>query len=85
MKLEVKIENGKFVYSYDISECSKQNGEMPITAEGLCLFTSLLKACAAHSTHKNDDFFKDVECRAWIEKNPEKYKEMLSKLKDAKE
>lgn len=85
MKITVEITpDGKFVYDYKIGEKESQHGECILNSEYLCLFTDLLRAIhnSWKQTHKQQ--MEDITCRAWIEKHPEDYKDMLDSISKEK-
>ena len=76
MKLEVEIKDGRFIYSYDIGS-SKFNSDSEVNSESLCGFTELLNHCRRITEHRDDDFWKRMKARSWIESNLEEAKKFI--------
>lgn len=67
IKLEVKIEDEKFIYSYAVGD-STHNGSMTISCESLSRFTDLLRLCATHYSFEDKTWERDAIAKAWLEK-----------------
>lgn len=82
MKITIEINAGKFEYGYEIGS-STQNGTMPLSADGLCCFTDILRMCVRDSSRGVDKFKEEVVAMAMLAKDPELVKKFVKKHKEA--
>ena len=84
MKLEIEIINDKVEYKYWFSETNKGGGSMPLAQDLLATFVNATHYLQNHYRHENeklvDGYINDAKCRAWIEKNPVDFVDMLDRI-----
>jgi len=81
MKLSVEIKDSKFLYSFEVGK-NTGNGEIPLSADNMILFSEILQACSRSWKHNNEQELNDIRCMAYIETHPEilkRYKELEKK------
>jgi len=76
MKMSVEIKEDKFVYSYEIGKNS-ENGEMPLNADNLCAFVSMLDIGHKQFMRDHNRTMNEIECMAYIETHPEMVKKYI--------
>ena len=77
MKMSVEIKEDKFVYSYEIGK-SSENGEMPLNADNLCAFVSLLNITSKQFLRDDRRLMNEIECMGYIETHPEMIKKYIA-------
>ncbi len=81
MKISVEMENDLLKYAYEIGT-SHQSGSMGVNPENLAIFTQFLQLLDKYASHDAGIFMDDVQAKAWVERNPEKYRDILKRHDD---
>lgn len=80
MKLSIEITSDeRFVFAAEVGK-ERFNGSSGLTADLMSLFAEMLRKTCSFSRHDREAFMEDVQCRAWIEKNPQEYRDMLERI-----
>jgi len=81
MKFEIEIKDKVVIYSYDISECSRGSGSMPLTIENYNCIVNMLDYVGRNEKHKIETSFNKISAGAFMETNFEEAKEMMERAK----